>query len=114
MGIQAVDTARIRRERQHPTPKKERHKVFLQSQRNLKIDSSINTAFLEVNSFASGNRLRRFFKTSFKKIHQQNISNLVVDLRGNGGGSVILSNLLTKYISDKPFKIADTLYALKR
>lgn len=114
LGIQAVDTSRIRRERQHPTPKKEKHKAFLQSQRNLKIDSSINTAFLEVNSFASGNRLRHFFKTSFKKIHQQNISNLVVDLRGNGGGSVILSNLLTKYISDKPFKIADTLYALKR
>lgn len=114
LGIQSVDTARIRRERQHPTPKKEKRKTFLQSQRNLKIDSSINTAFLEVNTFASGNHLRPFFKSSFKKMRRQNIQNLVVDLRGNGGGSVILSNLLTKFISDKPFKIADTLYAMKR
>jgi hypothetical protein len=35
-------------------------------------------------------------------------------MRGNGGGSVTLSNLLTKYIADKPFKIADSLYALHR
>lgn len=114
LGTQILDTARIRREKEHPTPKKEKRKARLQSQRNLRIDTSLNTAFLEVNTFASGNKLRHFFKTSFKKIRQQNIQNLVVDLRGNGGGSVLLSNLLTKYISDKPFKIADTLYAMKR
>ena len=114
LGIQVVDTARIRREKEHPTPKKERKKAELQAMRNMRIDTSLNTAFLEVNTFASGNKLRPFFKTSFKKIQQQHIQNLVVDLRGNGGGSVILSNLLTKYISDKPFKIADTLFAVKR
>lgn len=42
------------------------------------------------------------------------MSNLVIDIRGNGGGSVVLSNLLTRYIADKPFKIADSLYAIKR
>jgi C-terminal processing protease CtpA/Prc len=114
LGIQSVDTAAIRRRKQHPMPKKERKKLLLQSQRNLKLDTSLNTAFLEVNTFASGNHLRPFFKKSFKKIRRQNIQNLVVDLRGNGGGNVLLSNLLTKYISRKPFKIADTLYALKR
>jgi hypothetical protein len=114
LGIQAVDTAAIRRRKEHPTPKKERKKAILQSQRNLRLDTSLNTAFLEVNTFASGNHLRSFFKSSFKKIHQQGIQNIVVDLRGNGGGSVLLSNLLTKYISDKPFKIADTLFAMKR
>jgi hypothetical protein len=114
LGIQAVDTAGIKREKQHPTPKRERKKVMLQSQRNMKIDTSLNTAFFEVNTFASGNHLRSFFKTSFKKIHRQSIQNIVIDLRGNGGGSVLLSNLLTKYISDKPFKIADTLFAMKR
>lgn len=114
LGMQILDTARIRREKEHRTPKKERKKALLQSQRNLRIDTSLNTAFLEVNTFASGNKLRPFFKSSFKKIRRQNIQNLVVDLRGNGGGSVLLSNLLTKYISNKPFKIADTLYAMKR
>lgn len=114
LGIQIVDTARIRREKQHPTPKKERKKLVLEAQRNLRIDSTLNTAFLEVNTFASGDKLRPFFKSSFKKIHKQHVQNLVVDMRGNGGGSVLLSNLLTKYISDKPFKIADTLFAMKR
>lgn len=114
LGMQIVDTARIRREREHPTPRKERKKAALQSLRNLRIDTSLNTAFLEVNSFASRNDLRPFFKTSFKKMRKQNIEHLVVDMRGNGGGNVILSNLLTKYIADKPFKIADTLYAVKK
>ncbi len=35
-------------------------------------------------------------------------------MRSNGGGSVTNSNLLTKFIADKPFKIADSLYALNR
>lgn len=114
LGIQAVDTAAIRKEKKHPTPKKKKRKAVLQSQRNMKMDTSLNTVFLEINTFASGNNLRPFIKNSFRKIHKQNIQNLVVDLRGNGGGSVLLSNLLTKYISDKPFKIADTLYAVKK
>lgn len=114
LGTFSIDTARMHREKLHPTPKKEKKKAFLQSMRNLKIDTALNTAFLEVNTFASGNKLRKFFKQSFKKIHRQHVDNLVVDMRGNGGGSVILSNLLTKYISNKPFKIADTLFAMKR
>lgn len=114
LGMQSVDTARIRKEKEHPISKKERKKAALQSMRNLKIDSSLNTAFLEVNTFASGNDLRPFFKSSFKKIRKQHIENLVVDMRGNGGGSVILSNLLTKYISNNRFKIADSLYAAKK
>ena len=114
LGTLIVDTARIRREKEHPVSRKERRKMVLQSLRNLRIDTSLNTAFLEVNTFSSGNDLRPFFKSSFKKIRKQNIQNLVVDMRGNGGGSVILSNLLTKYISDRPFKIADTLFAMKR
>jgi len=114
LGIQIVDTARIRREKEHPTPRKERRKLILESMRNIKIDTGLNTAFMEVNTFASGNDLRPFFKSSFKKIRKQKIKNLVVDMRGNGGGSVILSNLLTKYISARPFKIADTLFAMKR
>lgn len=114
LGMPIVDTAAIRRQKEHPTPKKDRKRQELLSQRNLRIDSSISTAFLEVNTFSSGNKLRPFFKSTFKKIHQQNIRHLVVDVRGNGGGNVLLSNLLTKYISNKPFKISDSLFALKR
>ncbi len=94
--------------------KKERKKLELEAMRSLRIDTLLNTAFMEVNTFTRGNKLRSFFKSSFKEIKKKNIKNLVVDVRGNGGGSVVLSNLLTKYIADKPFVIADSLYALRR
>jgi Peptidase family S41 len=114
LGMQIVDTARIRREREHRPSKKERKNAILLSMRSMRIDTSLHTAFLEVNSFSSGNRLRKFFRQSFHQIRKKQIDNLVVDMRGNGGGNVLLSNLLTKYISDKPFKIADSLYAMKK
>jgi hypothetical protein len=109
-----ADTPRIRVAPPKPPSKKERKKWELESMRNLRIDTVISTAFMEVNTFTKGSGLRSFFRQSFKKIKEFNLQNLVVDMRGNGGGSVTLSNLLTKYIADKPFKIADSLYALSR
>lgn len=100
-----------------PSPKisrSERKRMELESMRSFRIDTALNTAFMEVNTFTKGNKLRSFFRKSFKEIKKKAIPNLVLDLRGNGGGSVVLSNLLTKYIADKPFVIADSLYALRR
>ena len=114
LALMVVDTASIRKEKLHPLSKKQRKTEALNSIRSMKVDTALNTAFMEVNTFSSGNRLRSFFKKSFKKIRKEHVQNLVVDIRGNGGGSVILSNLLTKYISRQPFKIADSLYAVKR
>ena len=94
--------------------KKERKQLELEATRNLRIDTALHTAFMELNTFTKGSGLRGFFRRSFKAIKQQQIPALVVDIRGNGGGSVVLSNLLTKYIADKPFTIADSLYALHR
>lgn len=109
----AADTPAIKTDSSHPSRKERKKMVFL-SARNLRIDTSLHTAFMEVNAFTRHNKLRSFFRKSFKKLRKEKIKNLVVDMRGNGGGSVVLSNLLTKYLADKPFKIADTIYALKR
>jgi hypothetical protein len=109
----AADTPRSR----PPMPKlsrKERKKLALQSTRNMKIDTALHTAFMDVNGFSKHFKLARFFRKSFKQLKKQNVQNLVIDLRGNGGGSVVLSNLLTKYIADTAFKIADSIYAVKR
>jgi hypothetical protein len=97
-----------------PLSKRERKKLLLRVMRNMRIDTSLHTAFMELNTFTKGNRLRRFFKRSFKQLRKMQVPNLVIDIRGNGGGSVLLSNLLTRYVADRPFKIADSLYALKR
>ncbi len=94
--------------------KKQRKKLSLSNARELRIDTALNIAYMSLNTFSKGGRLRIFFKSSFNKLENLSIENLIIDLRGNGGGSVLNSNLLTKYIADKPFKIADSLYAIKR
>ncbi|MEJ7913471.1 MAG: S41 family peptidase [Chitinophagaceae bacterium] len=97
-----------------PRPQKisrrERKKAGLLYSRELRIDSSGTTAFMDLNTFQSSGKLRSFFRRSFKQLQTARIANLVIDLRTNGGGNVINSNLLTKYIADQPFKIADSLY----
>ncbi|MFN2440533.1 MAG: S41 family peptidase, partial [Chitinophagaceae bacterium] len=94
--------------------RKERKQLQLAGARSMVIDTSLRTAFMDVNTFTKSGKLKRFFKNSFQSLQKNNIPNLVIDLRGNGGGSVTNSNLLTKYIADHRFKIADSLYALKK
>lgn len=89
-------------------------KLELSITRNLHFDSSLQVATMDLNSFTKDSRLYRFFKSSFKKLRKQHIQHLIIDLRGNGGGSVTNSNLLTRYISRKRFKIADSLFAVTR
>lgn len=105
--------------RQRPMPrpdisKRKLKKARLAATRSLRFDSTSRTAFMDLNTFTRDGRLPRFFKKSFKQLHKKETEHLIIDLRGNGGGSVTNSNLLTKYISKDRFKIADSLYALKR
>lgn len=81
--------------------------------RNLELDTTSNTAFLSVNTFNEG-KLNRFFKKSFKSIKEQNVQNLVLDLRLNSGGSVLSCTKLTQYLAQKPFHVADTVAAFTR
>ena len=82
--------------------------------RNLQVDTMLNTAYMTLGSFSRGNKLSSFFQRSFKLLEQRKIEYLVIDVRGNGGGDASLSTLLTRYIIDHPFKIADSLYATRR
>lgn len=82
-------------------------------ERNMKIDSALSAGILSVNTF-SGRGLNKFFKKSFKRIEEDNLQNVVLDLRLNSGGDVMVSSKLTEYLTDKPFKIADTIAAKSR
>lgn len=93
-------------------PKIPKEKRLLQY-RSLTIDSSKTMAVMTVNTFSKG-RLRHFFSKSFRQLKKENVKNLVIDLRVNGGGRVGLSTLLTRYVSRHPFKVADTLIAQSR
>jgi len=91
----------------------QQHKQFIEGYRSLAIDSSINTAIITLNTFSKGGRrhLHCFIKRSFKTIKKKHIQNIILDLRGNGGGDIDMFVLLTKYLRNTPFKVADSVYA---
>jgi C-terminal processing protease CtpA/Prc len=94
--------------------RKERKRNIAFNNRNIQIDTAYSTAYLTVNTFTGGNHLRHFFRTSFKALHKHRIQNLVIDVRSNGGGNVGNSTALTKYLINRKFKLADSLYAISK
>lgn len=93
--------------------KKEFRQFRKMSKRSLLIDTGLQTAILKINTFSEG-RLKPFFRRSFKKLKEEKIENLVIDLRENGGGNIMNSTRLTQYLINHPFKIADTVAAISR
>jgi hypothetical protein len=104
------DTSKRTVQEKRPAPPKENR---LRVYRSMVIDSSALMATITLNTFSKG-KLHTFFRKSFRELHQKKVKNLVIDLRSNGGGKVAASTLLTKYISRKPFKVADSVYATAR
>ncbi|MCG2613026.1 S41 family peptidase [Terrimonas sp. NA20] len=101
--------------RQMPQPsRRERKQMRRNNVRLLKMDTTTHVAMMDLNSFGRGYGLKPFFRRSFKALRKNNITHLIIDVRGNGGGSVTNSTLLTKFIADHPFKVSDSLYAVKK
>ena len=69
---------------------------------------------MDLSSFGKGYGLKKFFRNSFRALQQNNIGHLIIDVRGNGGGSVTNSTLISRYLTNQKFKISDSLYAVKR
>jgi hypothetical protein len=82
--------------------------------RLLQIDSTNHTAMMNLSSFGRGFGLRKFFRRSFRQLNKNDIGHLIIDVRSNGGGSVSNSTGITRYLTDHKFKIADSLYAVRR
>lgn len=91
--------------------KKFTRKDKLENIRSLTTDSIASV--LTVSGFTKGN-LRTFYKRSFRKIKKNNTQNLVIDIRGNGGGDISKYVALAKYISNTRFKVADTATAIAK
>jgi len=113
--IAVPDTAKKKRpvEASVPLTRKHLRELRISNLRNIKVDTTNNTALLAVNTFSSG-KLIRFFNRSFKQIKNDGIKNVVVDLRLNSGGSVLACTRLSQFLIDKPFHIADTVVATSR
>ena len=88
--------------------KKLTRKERLEDIRSLQIEDSL--ALMTVNSF-SKSRLHHFFYRSFRRLKKEKVNNLVIDIRTNGGGDIDNYVLLTKYLRNSPFKVADSVYS---
>ena len=65
-------------------------------------------AILKIDRFFTrggepGDLFENFYDSLFTQLSKQNIGNLILDLRGNGGGIDDLSSLLYAYLVDEPF-----------
>lgn len=115
----AVDTTgrtgtRTFRRTQPQPSRKERRTLRLNSIRLLRIDTLNRTAMMDLGSFGKGYGLKKFFHNSFRALRQNKIEHLIIDIRSNGGGSVTNSTLVTRYITNQSFKVADSLYAVRK
>lgn len=96
-------------------PIKQKHftrKEKLENIRSLKMNNS--TPVMTINSFAGGSNLKSFYRHSFKLLQKNNIKNLIIDIRANGGGDISNYVALTKYLRNTTFKVADTAAAISK
>lgn len=77
---------------------------------SFRIDTAKNLALLELNNFSHA-RIPSLIRKSFRTIYREKIPHLVLDLRLNGGGKIVNSTLLTKYLVNRPFRVADSVSA---
>ena len=75
---------------------------------NFTIKPSANLATIRIKSFVYYNEqlpvFKSFIDSCFKQIELHDIENVVIDLRGNGGGDPYCAAHLLQYISKSPFR----------
>ncbi len=75
-----------------------------------------NAVLLTIETFddgaieKAGQNFPKFLESTFHRIIEQNIQDLVIDLRGNDGGADF-GPLLFSYLTDKPFRFVDYIEA---
>lgn len=97
---------------------RKRYKNILRKNFDLEMTDSLHrTAKLDLTTFRAGkgwlsfseNKFRKQLKRSFKQIEADSVQNLILDLRGNGGGAVVNVSRLLSYLVPEPFRLYDTL-----
>jgi hypothetical protein len=80
---------------------------------------SIDTGFLEVNTFGMGGpaseghkKYAKFLDSVFIDLRQNNIPNLIVDVRGNGGGNDPNDILLYSYLTQRDYRENTSAFTL--
>lgn len=76
-------------------------------------------AYVRIKTFSSreingaGLSYRKFLEETFMTIEKEKIPNLILDIRGNGGGDDQYGALLCSYLADRPFSYFKRVYTLR-
>ncbi|WP_198045041.1 S41 family peptidase [Spirosoma montaniterrae] len=70
-------------------------------------------AVLRIDGFEN-EAMRRQFRRVFRLLRERNVKRLVIDVRGNFGGSAITCRDLLRYVADRPFRFWDSTVAKRR
>ncbi|MDR2938512.1 MAG: hypothetical protein LBU92_06220 [Prevotellaceae bacterium] len=62
-----------------------------------------NIGVIEFNEFIDMGKFKVFLDTTFRRLQKENVGNLIIDIRKNGGGDTDLGEELFQYISPVPF-----------
>lgn len=63
-----------------------------------------NAAVMDFRSFYDAERMKVFADSMFRTLRKENIANLIIDVRNNGGGNSTVGDTLLRYISPRPFE----------
>lgn len=67
-----------------------------------------NIGYIDLKGFDDYERFQHFASTTFADIKQKNITDLIIDIRENGGGATSISEEIMQYISPVPYTSFDT------
>ncbi len=66
-----------------------------------KVENLPNTYLIDLDRFV-GKGQKKTYRKIFKKLKSDHCENLIIDLRGNGGGNVFYGNNFLSYLTDQP------------
>ena len=89
----------------HESVRKVVYSHFNNPKLEFKMDKQNNTAIMTVKTFVYYDKVeyfRTFMDSCFSIINEKKIKNLILDLRGNGGGDPFCASILFSYLQKKP------------
>lgn len=84
-----------------PKSKKQREKV---ADYSFTLDKEKNVAVMDFRHFNHPLKARAFADSMFTTLREQGITNLIIDIRNNGGGISVVGDEFLRYISSVPFQ----------
>lgn len=68
-----------------------------------------NIGYMEFNSFSDLPKFEIFLDSVFRKVKDENVNDLIIDIRKNSGGNSVLGDELMQYIAKRDFRQFDSI-----